>query len=137
MSTNNILPANGEPIIVPSQDVVLGLYYMTRANASMLWERAWSLQSGGGTGLTSRETYTCRLESRSGSMISISTGRANKVPVRKIVDTTIGRALLSEILPPGCLQSGQSEYGQALNIRAYQRCYRRVGLKETVIFADQ
>ncbi|MCB1904041.1 MAG: DNA-directed RNA polymerase subunit beta', partial [Gammaproteobacteria bacterium] len=139
MSTNNILsPANGEPIIVPSQDVVLGLYYMTRERVNALGE---------GMVFANLEEVHRAYESRNVHLqarvkVRINDfdidGKGNKVPVRKIVDTTIGRALLSEILPPGLPFSLVNQnMGKRSISGLINACYRRVGLKETVIFADQ
>jgi len=139
MSTNNILsPANGEPIIVPSQDVVLGLYYMTREriNAkgeSMLFADVAEVH----------RAYENRLvELQARIQVRIAEVGVNKEgareQTRRRVETTVGRALLSETLPEGL---PFSLINQVLNKKAISRlinaCYRRVGLKETVVFADQ
>jgi DNA-directed RNA polymerase subunit beta' len=139
MSTNNILsPANGDPIIVPSQDVVLGLYYMTRERINALGEglifadvaevhRAYENRQ-----VELHAKVQVRIEERQ------SAEDGSSITVRRRVDTTVGRALLSEVLPKGL---PFSLINQALNKKAISRlinaCYRRVGLKETVIFADQ
>ena len=139
MSTNNVLsPASGDPIIVPSQDVVLGLYYMTR-------ER----QGARGEGMAFadvREVHRA-YESRAVDLqakvkvrlVERTAGTDGRVQERRrVVDTTVGRALLSEILPEGLefavINKTLNKKGIAglVNI-----CYRRLGLKPTVIFADQ
>ena len=139
MSTNNILsPANGEPIIVPSQDVVLGLYYMTRERINALGEgmvfadvrevhRAY-------------ETRTVHLHAKVKVRIRHTNIDAdgNLTSVVKLVDTTVGRALLSEILPEGMdfsmVNRNMDKKAISASINA---CYRHVGLKKTVVFADQ
>src|SRR5215467_5203206 len=134
MSSNNILsPANGDPIIVPSQDVVLGIYYMTR-------ERVGA--KGEGMVFADVEEVHRAYESN-----AIELHAKIKVRIREKVDgidthklttTTVGRALLSEILPPGM---SFEQINRAMNKRAISAtinlCYRQLGLKETVVFADQ
>ncbi|MGR3912996.1 MAG: DNA-directed RNA polymerase subunit beta' [Gammaproteobacteria bacterium] len=153
MSTNNILsPANGEPIIVPSQDIVLGLYYMTRESKSadvkgnMKIEarhhdvdadavrkyfdvnevrRAW-------------ETGQAHLHARVTVRMPLRDAAGKPTGATRLVKTTIGRALLSEILPP---RLDFKLIDQPLKKKTISElintCYRQVGVKETVIFADQ
>src|SRR5687768_15366642 len=139
MSSNNILsPANGEPIIVPTQDVVLGLYYMTRA-----------LENKKGEGMAFanvaevKRAYDHRVVELHAKVkvrmkqieIDEQGGRAEKT---SIVDTTVGRALLAEILPEGLPFSLANTELTKKNIsRLINTCYRMLGLKHTVIFADQ
>jgi len=137
MSTNNILsPASGEPIIVPSQDVVLGLYYMTRERVNAKGEgmvfanineviRAFSTKN---VHLQAkiRVRLTEVLKNEDGSMTS-RTG---------ILSTTVGRVILYTIVPEGLpfsLVDHKMTKKQISNI--INVCYRNVGLKETVIFA--
>ncbi len=139
MSTNNILsPANGEPIIVPTQDVVLGLYFMTRERVNARGEgmvladtaEARRLYENGQADLHAkvkvRITETVRAED---GTEETNTG---------IVDTTIGRAILWDIIPTGL---PYELVNTTLNKKAISRlvneCYRKLGLKDTVIFADQ
>ena len=139
MSTNNILsPASGDPIIVPSQDVVLGLYYMTRdrinakgegrifANVSEV-HRAYH---SGEVGLQAK--VKVRIHE---SVVSDDGDRSERT---FIADTTVGRALLWEIVPEGIAYEmvNQPMVKKAIS-RVINRCYRVVGLKATVIFADQ
>jgi DNA-directed RNA polymerase subunit beta' len=134
MSSNNILsPANGEPIIVPSQDVVLGIYYMTRERANargegMLFsdvEEVHRAYESGAVELHSKIRVRIR-------------EKVNGVPTAKLTNTTVGRSLLSEILPDGM---SFEQINRAMNKRAISAtinlCYRQLGLKETVVFADQ
>ena len=139
MSTNNILsPANGDPIIVPTQDVVLGLYYITRESAAAK-----------GTGMTfvdisevhrAFETGAAALHARCKVRMELSElDEKNEIQCRtEIVETTVGRALLSALLPRGL---PFALINQVMNKRSISRlfdtCYRTVGLKETVIFADR
>ncbi len=139
MSTNNILaPANGEPIIVPSQDVVLGLYYMTRERINakgegMIFADAKEVQRAYDTGQVHLQAkikvrVVEKLENENGDLEEAS----------EIFDTTVGRVLLYNIVPAGLPFSmvnkkmAKKPISQILNA-----CYRNIGLKETVIFADQ
>ncbi len=138
MSTNNILsPANGEPIIVPSQDVVLGLYYMTREciNAK-------------GEGMVFADTHEVHraYETRQVDLQAKVKVRIRDVAIDKegektetihIVDTTAGRALLFEIVPDGItFDSINKDMSKKAISGLINTCYRRLGLKTTVIFAD-
>ncbi len=139
MSTNNILaPANGEPIIVPSQDVVLGLYYMTRSRVNakgedMVFADANEVQRA-------YETGHAHLQARIKVRITdiYIDDDDEKVTERSIVDTTVGRVLLFNIVPEGLSFSmvNQKMTKKAIS-QILNACYRKVGLKETVIFADQ
>jgi len=139
MSTNNILsPANGDPIIVPSQDVVLGLYYMTRERVNANGEgMIFSDLAEVHRAYESRQVELhARIQVR---LLQRETDpEGNTVSVRRRVQTTVGRILLSEVLPP---ELPFQLINQTLNKKAISRlinaCYRQVGLKETVIFADQ
>ena len=139
MSTNNILsPASGEPIIVPSQDVVLGLYYMTR-------ERMYA--KGEGMVLTgpkeAEKLYRLGVaELHAKVKVRITEYHRNEIgefeESTSLVDTTVGRAILWLIIPKGLPFSvvnqplGKKSISKILNI-----CYRQLGMKDTVILADQ
>jgi DNA-directed RNA polymerase subunit beta' len=139
MSTNNILsPANGEPIIVPSQDVVLGLYYMTRERVNakgegMKFRNVAEVHRAYETGMAELHAKVkVRIDdtemTEDGELLK-STG---------IRDTTVGRALLSEILPEGIPFSAvDRDMSKKAISGVINACYRRVGLKATVIFADK
>ena len=139
MSSNNILsPANGDPIIVPSQDVVLGLYYMTRTRVNA---------KGEGMILASldearRAFETGAAELQAQVKVRVTVHEANDdgevVEITKILDTTVGRALLSGILPKGL---EFTHINRAMSKKAISNvinaCYRQLGLKKTVVFADR
>lgn len=140
MSTNNILsPANGEPIIVPSQDVVLGLYYMTRdrINAKgegIVFKDAKEAEKAYRTGVAELHA---RVKVRiTETVIDEETGERSQQT--SVVDTTVGRAILSLSTPEGLpfelinRALGKKQISALLN-----ECYRRLGLKDTVVFADQ
>ena len=139
MASNNILsPANGEPIIVPSQDVVLGLYYMTRdligsKGEGMIFSDYMEAERAFETG---QVVLHAKVKSRITESFPNKEGEL--VEQSRIVDTTVGRTILSKILPPGLsfdlLNKDLSKKAISALINA---CYRNVGLKETVIFADQ
>src|SRR4051812_9812603 len=140
LASNNVLfPANGEPSIVPSQDVVLGLYYTTRERTN-----------GKGEGMVFtdvaevlRALDTGAVELTAKIAVRLTEWEKDKdtgefVPVVRLHDTTAGRALLSEILPKGLPFSvlnkalKKKEISKLINIS-----FRKCGLKETVVFADK
>lgn len=139
MSTNNILsPANGEPIIVPSQDVVLGLYYMTREAINAKGEgRVFAdLQEVDRVFRAGEAALHAKVKVRINETVNDRDG--GSVTNTRIVDTTVGRALLYQVVPKGLsydvvnLPMKKKAISKLIN-----QCYRVVGLKETVIFADQ
>jgi len=139
MSTNNVLsPANGEPIIVPSQDVVLGLYYMTRERINakgegMIFANIEEVQRAyGAKAVDLQAKVKARLQ------VVAENDKGAMVTTYPIVDTTVGRALLFDIMPDGLSFDlvNQTMTKKAIS-RLINTCYRTVGLKETVIFADQ
>ena len=145
MSTNNILsPANGEPIIVPTQDVVLGLYYMTRERvdakgADKAFRRGDKAFSDVAEVHRAFETGAVDLHAR--ILVRVQDkrdGAPQGSRERRLVQTTVGRALLSELLPEGL---SFELVNRVINKRSLSAlinaCYRQVGLKETVVFADQ
>jgi DNA-directed RNA polymerase subunit beta' len=139
MSSNNILsPANGEPIIVPSQDIVLGLYYMTRESVT-----------GKGTGMVfvdvgeAQRAYAngeVHLQSRIIVRITDYPHQESGElqPRMRRLETTVGRAMLSELLPQGLpFEYVDRDLTKKAISSLINACYREVGLKETVVFADQ
>ncbi len=139
MSSNNILsPANGEPIIVPSQDVVLGLYYMTRERINA--EGEGMLFGSVSEVHRAYETRAAHLHARVKVRMdqTVMDEDGNTSQQRSVVDTTVGRALLSEILPEGlpfALVNRDMTKKSISNV--INASYRLVGLKQTVVFADQ
>ena len=139
MSTNNILsPANGEPIIVPSQDVVLGLYYTSREKVNgkgegMAFESVAEAEKAYRTGHVELHS---RVKVRITETQIDESGERHLV--RRIVDTTVGRSLLSMILPAGMsFDLVNQDMGKKQISKLLNTCYRQLGLKDTVIFADQ
>ncbi|UJF23761.1 DNA-directed RNA polymerase subunit beta' [Suttonella sp. R2A3] len=134
MSSNNILsPANGEPIIVPSQDVVLGLYYMTRERINAKGEgmRFADIDE------VERAYQAGHVALQAKIQVRLQFFDAEE-PYVKRVETTVGRALLSQILPKGLPYALIDKPMVKKAISALiNACYRQVGLKETVILADQ
>ncbi|OEA03193.1 DNA-directed RNA polymerase subunit beta' [Vibrio parahaemolyticus] len=139
MSTNNILsPASGDPIIVPSQDVVLGLYYMTREKINVKGEGMYL--SGPAEAEKAYRTKQAELHARVKVRITetVVDEDGNSTTETKMVDTTVGRAMLWQIVPAGLPYSivnqklGKKQISNLLN-----EAYRKLGLKDTVIFADQ
>ncbi|KTC78590.1 DNA-directed RNA polymerase subunit beta' [Legionella cherrii] len=132
MSTNNILsPASGEPIIVPSQDVVLGLYYLTREKVNALGE--------GKIFVSAQEAQNFY---ESGHLdihakIKIRMPKEGE-PGHHLVETTVGRAILAEVLPKGMtFATINRTMTKKVISKVIDSCYRNFGLKETVIFADK
>jgi DNA-directed RNA polymerase subunit beta' len=140
MSSNNILsPANGDPIIVPSQDVVLGLYYMTRERVGAKGEgMAFSDVAEVHRAYESRNIdLQAKVKVRLSEWTRPEKG-AELVKLTRVVDTTAGRALLSEILPHGLsFDAINQDMTKKMISGTINACYRTVGLKETVVFADQ
>jgi DNA-directed RNA polymerase subunit beta' len=140
MSSNNILsPANGDPIIVPSQDVVLGLYYMTRERVGAKGEgMAFSDVAEVHRAYESRNIdLQAKIKVRLSEWTRAEKG-AELVKNTRVVNTTAGRALLSEILPKGLsFDAINQDMTKKIISATINACYRTVGLKETVVFADQ
>ena len=139
MSSNNILsPANGEPIIVPSQDVVLGLYYITRERINaqgegMVFADIKEARRALDNGVVD---IHAKVKIRVKDVVQDENGNIQETMRR--MDTTVGRAILMEIIPPGLsVDLVNQEMTKKAISRVINACYRRVGLKETVIFADQ
>ncbi|HEX5206278.1 MAG TPA: DNA-directed RNA polymerase subunit beta' [Steroidobacteraceae bacterium] len=139
MSSNNILlPANGDPIIVPSQDVVLGLYYMTRERVGARGEgMAFSDIHEVHRAYESRMVdLQAKVRVRLRETLRVAGGEFEEK--RRVVNTTVGRALLFEILPRGLsFDLINQDMTKKLISATINACYRTLGQKETVIFADQ
>ncbi|MCR9280031.1 MAG: DNA-directed RNA polymerase subunit beta' [Pseudomonadaceae bacterium] len=139
MSTNNVLsPANGQPIIVPSQDVVLGLYYMSRERVNAKGEGTVFADSDEvhRAHASGQVDLQARIKVRIEEILVSDDGK--RETVRRLVETTVGRTLLYEIVPS---ELGFDLVNRSMDKRAISQlinaCYRNVGLKESVIFADQ
>jgi len=139
MSTNNILsPASGEPIIVPSQDVVLGLYYMTRQRVNAKGEGM--VFANVDEVLKAFNTGTAHLQASIKVRLTevLFDENKEKQEYTSIVETTVGRVILFSIVPDGMPFSMVNQKMAKKQIsHIINMCYRNVGLKETVIFADQ
>jgi DNA-directed RNA polymerase subunit beta' len=133
MSSNNILsPANGDPIIVPSQDVVLGLYYMTREKINDKGENKIFADV--------KEVERAFLNGFVGlhARIKLRIQNENKALKSEMIETTVDRAIFSRIIPN---KIHFSEINKAMDSKAISKLinktYREVGLKAAVIFADK
>jgi DNA-directed RNA polymerase subunit beta' len=139
MSSNNILsPANGDPIIVPSQDVVLGLYFMTREKIGAKGEHMmFSDTQEAHRAYEGRQVdLQAKVKVRVKEYVKDAEGRLQERT--RVVDTTVGRSLLSEILPRGLsFDLVNQDMTKKIISATINACYRALGLKETVIFADQ
>jgi DNA-directed RNA polymerase subunit beta' len=137
-SNNVLLPSNGEPCIVPSQDIVLGLYYATRELINA---------KGEGMAFADLAEVTRAYESRQADLHAKVSVRIKEIQVdangertEKITryETTVGRALLSEILPVGLpFETINKPLKKKEISRIINASFRRCGLRETVIFADK
>ncbi len=130
MSTNNILsPAHGKPIIVPTQDIVLGLYYMTREKRSV---------KGEGKIFSGPEEVRMAYDAGEVDLHAVIKVRLGADGHTERVETTVGRVLLREILPS---EIPFSFINKVLNKKELatlvDQCYRFAGNKKTVILADQ
>ncbi|MEI6761218.1 MAG: DNA-directed RNA polymerase subunit beta' [Betaproteobacteria bacterium] len=140
LASNNVLfPSNGEPSIVPSQDVVLGLYYTTRDRINGKGEGLIFSD----TGEVQRAFDAGEVELNSRINVRLTEYTKNKetgefIGSTKLWETTAGRALLSEILPKGLPFANinkalkKKEISKLINVS-----FRKCGLKETVVFADK
>ncbi len=138
MSTNNVLaPANGEPIIVPSQDVVLGLYYLTRDCVNGLGEGMVFVDTKEAEKAyrTGAAELHARVKIRITEHVKNADGEFEaKTSLR---DTTVGRAILWQVCPKGLPYDviDQPLAKKAIS-KLINHAYRNLGLKDTVIFAD-
>ena len=134
MATNNILsPSNGKPIIDPSQDVVLGLYYMSREKVNELGEgRIMSSPDE-----VNRAYYSGTVGLQAKIKVRLKPNKLDDEPTQ-IVDTTTGRTLLYELLPEGMSFELVNQTLDSKKISSLiDFVYRKAGLKRTVIFADR
>ena len=139
LASNNVLfPASGEPSIVPSQDIVLGLYYMTRERVAAKGEGSMFMNVA-----EAQRAYDCG-EVSLNAKIQVRIQETDKDEKGEIIsrvkryETTVGRAILSEIMPPGLpfpfinKALKKKEISKIINA-----AFRRCGIRETVIFTDQ
>jgi DNA-directed RNA polymerase subunit beta' len=135
MASNNILsPASGDPIIVPSQDVVLGLYWMSRDRVNAPGEGMVFAD----VGEVHRAYESGQLHLQAKIKVRLRDYEADGKEVFKLVETTTGRALLSEILPAGIQFSTINKTLTKKEVsRVINHVYRKAGTKDTVVFADQ
>ena len=138
LASNNILfPASGEPSIVPSQDIVLGLYYMTRERVAAKGEGSMFVNVA-----EAQRAYDCG-EVSLNAKITVRIKETDKDEKGEVIsrtkryETTVGRAILSEIMPPGLpfpfinKSLKKKEISKLINAS-----FRRCGIRETVIFTD-
>ncbi|MDF1822967.1 MAG: DNA-directed RNA polymerase subunit beta' [Alcanivoracaceae bacterium] len=139
MSTNNILsPANGEPIIVPTQDVVLGLYYISRDRVNALGEgMAFSDTQEVSRALGNGKVHLhARVKVRVHEVVCDQEG--NRDERTFVADTTAGRCKLWEIVPKGIpFELVNQPMTKKTISKLLNQCYRVLGTKQTCIFADQ
>ena len=139
LASNNVLsPANGEPIIVPSQDIVLGLYYMTREKIGALGEGSLFANIAE----VSRAYETREIELQAKVVVRLKEIHKDEEgqPVEKLIryETTVGRALLSEVLPAGLPFALINKTLKKKEIsRLINASFRQCGLRDTVIMADR
>ncbi|MFT5720422.1 MAG: DNA-directed RNA polymerase subunit beta' [Motiliproteus sp.] len=139
MSTNNVLsPANGEPIIVPSQDVVLGLYFMTREKMNakgmgMVFADIAEVSRAYGAKMVDLQAQVkVRITQ------TIRDIKGNDTHLTSVIATTVGRALLFDIFPVGLpFELANQTMKKKTISQLINEAYRRCGLKASVIFADQ
>jgi DNA-directed RNA polymerase subunit beta' len=140
LASNNVLfPASGEPSIVPSQDVVLGLYYTTRERINgkgegMVFADIGEVQRALDAGVVE---LTAKINVR---LVEWTKDKVTGefTPSTKMVETTVGRALLSEILPKGLPFENLNKALKKKEIsKLINTSFRKCGLKETVVFADK
>ena len=139
MSTNNILsPASGEPIIVPSQDIVLGLYYMTRERINAKGEGMVFADVKEAERAHANKVVHMQAKVKVRIIDSLINENGEIEERKQLVDTTVGRAMLSDILPKGLpFEMVNQDMTKKSISKLINSSYRMVGLKETVIFADQ
>jgi DNA-directed RNA polymerase subunit beta' len=140
LASNNVLfPASGEPSIVPSQDVVLGLYYATRERVNgkgegLIFADVGEVQRAMDAGVVE---LTAKISVRL-TEYAKNKDTGELTASTKLTETTVGRALLSEILPKGLPFANinkalkKKEISKLINVS-----FRKCGLKDTVVFADQ
>jgi DNA-directed RNA polymerase subunit beta' len=139
LASNNVLsPANGEPIIVPSQDIVLGLYYMTREKVGALGEGSIFADVAEATRAyrANQVDLQAKVVVRIKEVHTDEHGQRHEKLTR--YETTVGRSILSEILPAGLPFALVNKALKKKEIsRLINASFRRCGLRDTVIMADR
>ncbi len=138
MSTNNILsPANGEPIFIPSQDMILGLYYMTKEKSGVLGEGMLISNVNEAIYLYDNDMVSIHAKVTSKIIEYIKNDKKKFIEKTKIVKTTIGRLILWNIFPKGLSFNMINKIlnkNEILNI--FIKCYDLLGLEPTITLAD-
>jgi DNA-directed RNA polymerase subunit beta' len=139
MSTNNVLsPANGEPVIIPTQDVILGLYYLTRSRINVRGEGM--IFSDISEARRAYENGVAELHAKVKVRINVTKILADGTrddAKHHLVETTVGRALLADIIPAGLpFELANKVMTKRSVSKLVDYCYRELGVKTTVIFAD-
>jgi DNA-directed RNA polymerase subunit beta' len=139
MSSNNILsPANGEPIIHPTQDIVLGLYYMSRERIGARGEGMVFADVDEVKRALDYQAVDLHARIKLRIVEKVLEEEGNLVERRRIVETTAGRALIWDIVPEGLpFELVNQDMTKKAISNLINVCYRRLGLKTTVVFADQ
>src|SRR5215203_4276271 len=140
LASNNVLfPSNGDPSIVPSQDIVLGLYYATREKINGKGEGSFFTDLG--EVHRAYENREVELQTRVTVRVrefDVNAETGEKTPKLTRYETTVGRALMSEILPAGLSFNVLNKPLKKKEIsRLINLAFRKCGLRETVIFADK
>ena len=145
MSTNNILsPSNGEPVISPTHDIVLGLYYLTRESLNVKGEGMVFADANDMRLAFENEQVDlqARIQIRLPNMTDDSESDAPQDQLLKLpytmVDTTVGRVLLWDALPEGVpFNSVNCVFKSRTSAELLQMCYTKLGNKKTVMLTDQ
>jgi DNA-directed RNA polymerase subunit beta' len=139
MSTNNILSSSsGDPIIVPTQDIVLGLYYMTRESVNMAGEGMLFANVDEVRRAYDLEKVHIHAKVKVRITEYLKEGEDEYREVSKVYDTTIGRCLLWDVFPKGMSFEVINKVMKKKELSALmQKAYQILGTKDTVILADQ
>ena len=138
MSTNNVLhPANGMPIIVPDQDVVLGLYFMTREAVNQKGEGMIFADSDEVLRAYDNKAVSLQAKIQVRLTEKLINAQGERHETVRRIETTVGRVLLWRIVPDGLSFDDVNFTMKKKSISdLLNKCYRKLGLKSTVIFAD-
>lgn len=130
LASNNVLSlANGEPIIIPSQDVILGLYYMSREKFNVL---------GNGMIFANAQEVLRAYQNKAVNLHAKIKLRVKENGTSQIVDTVVGRAIVSTVLPEGIdFDFINRPLTKKIVSKLFDVCFYKLGTSKTVIFADQ